>query len=84
MSKPDRSELDHWLIDAQLVAEESETTLATQKAFLDAEDALLEWDRYIHSLSLEEAQTALEGLREYADSMLKEREIVYGWVRFEI
>lgn len=76
-----RSKWERWNEDARLVAEEAEELVVAQRAFLDVDDALLEWDAYIHSLPIEEAQAALDGLKEYAEDVLREREIEQGWHR---
>lgn len=76
-----KEQFDFFEEDAKLVVEEAEDLAVAQRAFLDVDDALLEWDAYIQGLSVEEAQTALEGLREYADAFVREREIEQGWHR---
>lgn len=78
------TESDRWQFfetDARLVQEEAENQIAEQKQFLTVEEALTEWDAYIQGLSIEDAQAALEGLKEYAEAVLKEREIEQGWHR---
>ena len=44
-------------------------------------ECLDEFQAYIDSLSISEAEAALEGLREYQESVQKEREIELGWHR---
>lgn len=67
--------------DARLVQEEAEQATEEQKAFLAAEEALTEFDAYIHSLSIEDAETALNGLREYAEHFRDDIDIKQGWGR---
>lgn len=76
-----KEQFDFFEEDAKLVVEEAEDLAVAQRAFLDVDDALLEWDAYIQGLSIEDAQTALDGLREYADTFVREREIEQGWHR---
>lgn len=74
-----QAEFDRWSADAEMVAQEAERQITAHKAFLDAEAALTEFDEYLHTLSLEDHQTALEGLKEYGKAVVREREIEAGW-----
>lgn len=79
-----QQEFDRWKFwdeDARLVQEEAEQVTEEQKAFLAAEEALTEFDAYMHSLSIEDAETALNGLREYADHFRDDIDIVQGGFR---
>lgn len=74
-----QAEFDRWVADAQLVEEESTRLVIQNKAFLAAEEALTDWDEYLHSLPIEAHQAALDGLREYQkhladDSFVQGRE----------
>jgi len=76
-----KEQFDFFDEDARLVQEEADELIIAQRAFLDVDDALLEWDAYIQGLSIEDAQAALDGLKEYAVEVLREREIELGWHR---
>lgn len=74
-----QQEFNRWEADARLVEQESERDTAGQKAFLALEDALTEWDAYLHSLPLEAHETAINGLREYMENFNRDRDIDNGW-----
>lgn len=61
-----RSRLNDWLDDADMVAQEADEATQEAKRTLAAEDSLTELDAYLHGLSPEAHQTAIEGLRWYA------------------
>ncbi len=42
-------------------------------------EAVEEFDSYIANLPLDEAITALRGIREYAEALQSERDIEMGW-----
>lgn len=68
--------------DARLVEQEDEEIIEAERQSRAAEDALEAWDEYVHGLSVEDAEAALKGLREYAKAVLHENEIEHGWHRF--
>ena len=56
----------------------------TSQAHTEAvQEALVIFEEHIADMPLDEAETALNGLREYALAVLYERDIVQGWVRNE-
>lgn len=67
--------------DAKLVQQDSERQIAQQKAFLAAQEALTEFDEYLAGLTIDEAQAALDGLKEYEAAICAERDIETGWHR---
>lgn len=74
---------DRWAADARLVEEEAQAQTDAQKHFLAVEDALTEWDAYLHSLPLDQHEMAVNGLREYLMELTQERDITMGRVHDE-
>lgn len=68
--------------DARMIQEEADDLIGQQKAYLASEEALSEWDAYIQGLSVEDAETALEGLREYAKAVIQDQDIDMGWHKY--
>lgn len=57
--------LERWIEDARLVVQESEAVTAANKDSLAVEASLTELDDYLHTLSLEDRQIALDGIEWY-------------------
>lgn len=72
---------DWFEVDAQLVEQDAERISEENKAFLAREEALTELDQYFMGMSVEDVETALNGLREYEKAVQAEREIEMGWHR---
>lgn len=62
-----RGRLDRWLQDSELVAQEADEAISSAKDSLVVEDCLTEFDNHLRSMSPEDHQTALDGLRWYAE-----------------
>jgi hypothetical protein len=78
-----QQEFDRWSAEAEKLVEESEALTQEQKDFLAVQEALQELNDHFMSMTVEDVEIALEGLREYAVAVLKERDITEGWVRYE-
>lgn len=78
-----QSEFEMWLDRAEEVVTESTQLTDDQKRFLAAQEALDELNTFFMGMTVEEVETALEGLREYSQAVLQDREILQGWARHE-
>ena len=78
-----QSEFEMWLDRAEEVVTESTQLTDDQKRFLAAQEALDELNTFFMGMTVEEVETALEGLREYSQAVLRDREILQGWARHE-
>lgn len=78
-----QQEFDRWSAEAERLVTESTQLTDDQKRFLAAQEALDELNTFFMGMTVDEVETALEGLREYSQAVLQEREILQGWARHE-
>lgn len=68
--------------DGRMAEEEALEKLGLQKAYLArlaAEECKDEWIHYLHSLTIEEEQAALDGFQWYIQHYLDDLDIDVGW-----
>lgn len=70
---------DYFEVDALAVIQESERVIASQKQSQAAEASLTDLDEYLSTLPIEAHEAALNGIKEYAEAVQREREIELGW-----
>lgn len=70
------------ITDEMLVEEEAQ--IARQKQFLEdaVEESLTFLDEHLHSMTVEEHEAALEGLRAYEETLDHPDQLMFGWARF--
>lgn len=66
-------------VDRMLLQQDLSTQVKVESVSVAAEASLTDFDEYLHTLSVEEHQAALEGLREYEKHV--GRDIDIGWHR---
>lgn len=76
MATDDR--LERWIKDARLVEQESEAVTAANKDALAVEASLTELDDYLHTLSPEDHQIALDGIEWYNAHYNDDNPIFHG------